>query len=75
MCVCVRACVHVCVRACVRACDIESGGRDHIEDAVGIRLSDKHLVYSLSSVFEMVSSPAFNVYMVVACCCPILHIS
>ena len=28
--------------------------------AVGIRLSDKHLLYSLASVFEMVSSPAFN---------------
>ena len=48
--------------------------------AVGIRLSDKHLVYSLASVFEIVYSPAFNVslfikIMVVACCCPILHIS
>ena len=31
--------------------------------AVGIRLFDKHLVYSLASVFEMVSSPAFNVSM------------
>ena len=31
--------------------------------AAGIRLSDKHLVYSLASVFEMVSSPAFNVSM------------
>ena len=31
--------------------------------AVGIRLSDKHLVYSLASVFEMVFSPAFNVSM------------
>ena len=30
---------------------------------VGIRFSDKHLVYSLASVFEMVSSPAFNVSM------------
>ena len=29
--------------------------------AMGIRLSDKQLVYSLASVFEMVSSPAFNV--------------
>ena len=29
--------------------------------AVGIRLSDKHLVYNLASVFEMVSSPASNV--------------
>ena len=29
--------------------------------AVGIRLSEKHLVYSLPSVFQMVSSPAFNV--------------
>ena len=31
--------------------------------AVGIRLSDKHLVYSLASVFGMVSSPVFNVSM------------
>ena len=31
--------------------------------AVGIRLSDKYLVYSLASVFEMVSSPTFNVSM------------
>ena len=31
--------------------------------AVGIRLSDKHLVFSLASVFEMVTSPAFNVSM------------
>ena len=31
--------------------------------AVGIRFSDKHLVYSLANVFEMVSSPAFNVSM------------
>ena len=31
--------------------------------AAGIRLSDKHLVYSLASVFEMVSAPAFNVSM------------
>ena len=30
---------------------------------MGIRLSDKHLVYSVASVFEMVSSPAFNVSM------------
>ena len=30
---------------------------------MGIRLSDKHLVCSLASVFEMVSSPAFNVSM------------
>ena len=29
--------------------------------AVGIRLTDKHFVYSVGSVFEMVSSPAFNV--------------
>ena len=29
--------------------------------AVDIRLSDKHLVYSLANVFEMVSSPVFNV--------------
>ena len=29
--------------------------------AKGIRLSDKHLVYSLASVFKMVFSPAFNV--------------
>ena len=28
-----------------------------------IRLSDKHLVYSLAKVFEMLSSPAFNVSM------------
>ena len=28
---------------------------------MGIRLSDKHLVYSLAIVFEMVCSPAFNV--------------
>ena len=28
-----------------------------------IRLSDKHFVNSLASVFEMVSSPAFNVSM------------
>ena len=27
---------------------------------VSIRLSDKHLVYNLASVFEMVYSPAFN---------------
>ena len=31
--------------------------------AVTIRLSEKHLAYSLASVFEMVSSPAFNVSM------------
>ena len=31
--------------------------------ALGYRLSDKHLVYSLASVFENVSSPAFNVSM------------
>ena len=31
--------------------------------AVGIRLSDKHLVYSLAGVFEIVSSPAFSVSM------------
>ena len=31
--------------------------------AVGICLSDKHLMYSLASVFEMVSYPAFNVSM------------
>ena len=31
--------------------------------AVCIRLSDKHLVYRLASVLEMVSSPAFNVSM------------
>ena len=31
--------------------------------AVGIRLCYKHLVYSLASVFEMVSTPAFNVSM------------
>ena len=31
--------------------------------AVCIRLSDKHSVYSLASIFEMVSSPAFNVSM------------
>ena len=30
---------------------------------VGIRLSEKHFVYSLASVFEMISSPAFNVSM------------
>ena len=30
-----------------------------------IRLSDKHLVYNLASVFEMVFSPAFNVSMFV----------
>ena len=30
---------------------------------MGIRLSDKHLVYSLASVFEMESSRAFNVSM------------
>ena len=30
---------------------------------MGIRLSEKHLGYSLASVFEMVSSPAFNVSM------------
>ena len=30
---------------------------------MGIRVSDKHLVYSLASVFDMVSSPAFNVWM------------
>ena len=30
---------------------------------MGIRLSEKHLVYSLASVFEMVYSPDFNVYM------------
>ena len=33
--------------------------------AVGIRISDKHLVYSLPSVFEVVSSPAFNVSMLI----------
>ena len=32
---------------------------------MGIRLSDKYLTYSLASVFEMVSSPAFNVSMFV----------
>ena len=31
--------------------------------AVGIRLSDKHLEYSLASVLEMVSFHAFNVSM------------
>ena len=31
--------------------------------AVGIPLSDKHLVYSLASVFEMVFPPACNVSM------------
>ena len=31
--------------------------------AVGIRLSGKHLVYSLENVFERVSFPAFNVSM------------
>ena len=31
--------------------------------AVRIRLSEKYLLYSLASVFEMVSSPAFNVSM------------
>ena len=30
---------------------------------MGIRLSDKYLVYSVASVFEMISSPAFNVSM------------
>ena len=30
---------------------------------VGIRLSDTHLVYSLASVIEIVSSLAFNVSM------------
>ena len=30
---------------------------------MGIRFSDKLLMYSLASVFEMVSSPAFNVSM------------
>ena len=30
-----------------------------------IRNSDKHLVYSLACVFEMVSSPAFNVSMLI----------
>ena len=30
---------------------------------VGIRFSDKHLVYSLANVFEMVSSPALNISM------------
>ena len=40
--------------------------------AVGIRLSDMDLVYSLASVLEVVSSHAFNVsmFMVIACCCP-----
>ena len=32
---------------------------------MGIRLSDKHLVYSLAGVFEMVYSPAFNVSMLI----------
>ena len=31
--------------------------------AVGIHFSDKHLVYSLASVFDMVYYPAFNVSM------------
>ena len=30
---------------------------------MGVRLSDKHLIYSLASVFKMVSSPAFNISM------------
>ena len=30
---------------------------------MGIRLSDKHLVYRLANVFEMACSPAFNVLM------------
>ena len=30
---------------------------------MGIRFSDKHLVYSLASVFDIISSPAFNVSM------------
>ena len=33
--------------------------------AVTIRLSDKHLVYSLANVFQMVSSRAFNVSMLI----------
>ena len=28
-----------------------------------VRISDKHLLYSLANVFEVVSSPAFNVSM------------
>ena len=32
--------------------------------AVSIRLSDKDLIYSPGSVFEKVSSPAFNVSMI-----------
>ena len=31
--------------------------------AVDIRFSDKHLVYSLASIYEVESSPAFNVSM------------
>ena len=30
---------------------------------VGIRIAKKHSVYTLSSVFEMISCPAFNVSM------------
>ena len=30
---------------------------------MAIRLSDKHLVYSIASVFDMVYCPAFNVAM------------
>ena len=30
---------------------------------MGIRLFDKHLVCNLASVFQMASSPAFNVWM------------
>ena len=33
---------------------------------MSIRLSDKQLVYSLASVFEMVSSHAFNVSMCIS---------
>ena len=31
--------------------------------AVGINLSDKHLVYIIASVFVVASSPAFNISM------------
>ena len=38
---------------------------------MGIRLSEKHLFYSLASVFEMVYYPAFNVSMFILWSLPV----
>ena len=65
----------VCILEVFRMSSLEDYHHLSVLYAVCSRLFDKHLVYSLSSVFEMVSSTDFNVSMFIwHFCCPTLRI-